>query len=263
MKFTATIIAGINGAGKTSLYYNELPNESYLLGTRINTDEFASSLGSWKNANIQFKAAKIALQIRQNCIENVANFNQETTLCGKSILNLFKELKNKGYVVRLYYVGVDTPEIAKQRVRERVAKGGHDIADEVIDKRYGETLQNLARVFKFCDKISLYDNSSAKNKRIFSYDKINNALENHISQDIKWLNNGVLKELEKCTIMYEFNKDLQDFVNKKSILTPSARENKVNSIIKKYENLKNMGVKFDDKQMKAINSLCKTQGLGR
>ncbi len=198
MNPTATIIAGINGAGKTSLYYNELSNESYLLGVRVNTDEFASSLGSWRSYSDQIKAAKIALKIRQNCIENGANFNQETTLCGKSILNLFQELQNKGFAVRLYYVGVDTPEIAKQRVRARVAKGGHDIADEVIDRRFGETLQNLAKVFEFCDKIVLYDNTR-QFQRIFSYDKASGGLENQIPQSIKWLNDDILKRIEKCS----------------------------------------------------------------
>lgn len=198
MKPTATIIAGINGAGKTTLYYEKLPKESHLLGTRINSDEFASSFGSWQSD--QVKAAKIALKARQNCIEKGANFNQETTLCGKNILNLFKELKNRGFAVWLYYVGVDTPQIAKQRVRARVAKGGHDIADEVIDKRFDKTLQNLAKVFECCDKIVLYDNTKEKIKVIFKYDKASKCLENHISQDIKWLNKDILKEIEKCTL---------------------------------------------------------------
>ena len=88
-----------------------------------------------------------------------ANFNQETTLCGKSILNLFKELKSKDYKIQLYYVGVNTPQITKERVRARVAKGGHGVDERIIDKRFNETLRNITKVFKFCDKIILFDNT--------------------------------------------------------------------------------------------------------
>lgn len=150
-KPTAFIFAGINGAGKSTLYYDELLKNKYF-GTRINTDEFVSSFGSWKNPNDQFKAAKIALKVRQNCIQMSANFNQETTLCGKSILNLFKELKNKDYEIQLYYVGVNTPQIAKERVRARVAKGGHNIDERIIDKRFMKLCVTLQRCLNFAIK---------------------------------------------------------------------------------------------------------------
>lgn len=195
-KPTAFIFAGINGAGKSTLYYDELLKNKYF-GTRINTDEFVSSFGSWKNPNDQFKAAKIALKVRQNCIQMSANFNQETTLCGKSILNLFKELKNKDYEIQLYYVGVNTPQIAKERVRARVAKGGHNIDERIIDKRFDESLRNLSKVFEFCDKIVLFDNTQ-EYKRIFKYDKTTRCLENFITPNVKWLDDKILLACESC-----------------------------------------------------------------
>lgn len=190
IKPTAFIFAGINGAGKSTLYYNELLKNKYF-GTRINTDEFVSSFGSWKNPNDQFKAAKIALKVRQNCIQRKANFNQETTLCGKSILNLFKDLKDKGYEIELYYVGLNSSQIAKERVKARVAKGGHDVESKVIDKRFTQSLHNLSTILQFCDKIILFDNTQ-ECKKIFKYDKTKNCRENHITDDIKWLDEKTL-----------------------------------------------------------------------
>ena len=64
----------------------------------------------------------------------------------------------------------------------------------------------------------------------------------------------------KNALMKNFDKELKNFIDKKNILTPSARENKVNAIIKDYQNLKKQGIEFSEKQIKDINSLCKTQG---
>lgn len=182
----AFIFGGINGGGKSTLYYDLLlRGESF--GIRINTDEFVSSFGNWKNPKEQFKAAKIALKLRQTCTTNKSDFNQETTLCGKSIVNLFAELKMRGFAISLYYIGVDTPQIAKDRVKARVAKGGHNIDSALIDKRFDESLQNLLKVAKFCDKIVLFDNSGSEKELIFKYNKANNCLVNKITKNHKWI----------------------------------------------------------------------------
>lgn len=193
MQPTAFIFAGINGAGKSTLYYNELLKNKYF-GTRINTDEFVSSFGNWKNLNDQFRASKIALKVRQNCIKRYENFNQETTLCGNSILKLFRELKSKNYNIELYYVGLNSSQIAKERVKARVAKGGHDVDEYLIDKRFTQSLQNLLKVIDFCDKIILFDNS-IEYKNIFTYDKANNNIENHITANIQWIDSQFIDRI--------------------------------------------------------------------
>lgn len=180
----AFIFAGINGAGKSTLYYDELLRDKNF-GIRINTDEFVSSFGNWKNPREQFKAAKIALKLRQNCITNHNDFNQETTLCGKSIITLFSELKAFKYSIALYYIGVNTPQVAKDRIKARVAKGGHGIEPHLIDKRFNESLQNLPKVMPFCDEILLFDNSGSEAELIFKHSKqckIDKILPKH-----KWI----------------------------------------------------------------------------
>lgn len=80
-----TIFAGVNGAGKTSIYksiyYEKNKNER-----RINTDEMVSRIGSWQDSNLQIKCAREAIKLINHYIRNDVSFNQETTLSGKSIV---------------------------------------------------------------------------------------------------------------------------------------------------------------------------------
>ena len=57
------------------------------------------------------------------------------------------------------YIGVESVEIAKERVALRVSKGGHGIPDETIERRYFDSLANLNRVISMCNKVNIYDNS--------------------------------------------------------------------------------------------------------
>lgn len=160
---TAYIFAGVNGAGKSTLYWNEV-EKGERLGQRINIDEIVSSFGDWRNSKDQARAARIALKLQKSFIDNNESFNQETTLCGKGIVRLFERLKEQGFRICLYYVGVDSVDIAKERVKMRVAKGGHNIDEALIEKRYTASFENLKQILPLCDKISLYDNSKELRK---------------------------------------------------------------------------------------------------
>lgn len=150
------LIAGVNGAGKSTLYetldeLKEMP--------RINTDEIVKELGDWKDMSILITAGKKAVKLLNQYLMEGISFNQETTLCGKSILRNIKKAKELGYCIELHYVGVDSVEIAKERVKSRVSKGGHGIPEEDIEKRYIETLHNLKEILKDCDLAAFYDNT--------------------------------------------------------------------------------------------------------
>lgn len=159
MKPVANIFAGVNGAGKTTLYFNAL-EKMINLGYRINIDEITQSIGDWRDKSTQIRAARIAIKMRKMYIQNHDSFNLETTLCGNSILNLFKELKEKEYRIVLYYIALDSVETAKERVLIRVNRGGHGIDPFIIQKRFYESQRNLLKIMPFCDEISFYDNST-------------------------------------------------------------------------------------------------------
>ncbi len=177
---TAYIFAGVNGAGKSTLYWNEI-EKGARLGQRINIDEIVSSFGDWRNAKDQARAARIALKLQKSYIKNNESFNQETTLCGKGIVRLFERLREKDFKICLYYVGVDSVAIAKERVKMRVAKGGHNINETLIEKRYTASLKNLKQILPFCDEVFLYDNS-------YELKKIGEIIDSKVSfERSKWL----------------------------------------------------------------------------
>lgn len=155
---TYTIFAGVNGAGKTSIYksiyYNENKDEK-----RINTDEMVARIGSWKDNNLQMKSAREAVKLIRIYVSEKISFNQETTLSGRSIIKNIKMAKENGFYIVMNYIGVESPEIAKDRVNIRVSKGGHGIPEDTIERRYYASLKNLKEAIKVCDEINVYNNT--------------------------------------------------------------------------------------------------------
>lgn len=184
------LIAGVNGAGKSTLFHllqdlEEMP--------RINTDEIVKEFGKWDNPNDVMKAGKIAVQKINQFIEEGISFNQETTLCGKSIIKNIEKAKSKGYFIEVHYVGVDTVDIAKARVQHRVQNGGHGIPEKDIERRYVETFQNLRAIFNDCNIITFYDNT-IDFKMFAAYEKGQQLM---ISEHVpKWFEYVVDKDLE-------------------------------------------------------------------
>ena len=118
------LIAGVNGAGKSTLYQI---NDNLKNMPRINVDEIVKEFGDWKNTKDIFKAGKIAVEKIEKYFDEGITFNQETTLCGKSVVKNIYKAKELGYFIELHYVGVESVEIAKDRVKHRVEQGGHGI----------------------------------------------------------------------------------------------------------------------------------------
>lgn len=154
------LIAGVNGAGKSTLYHildnlHDMP--------RINIDEIVRDFGDWRNLSDVMEAGKIAVRQLRQLLGEKRSFNQETTLCGKSIIKSIKKAKCLGYQIEIHYVGVDSVEIAKARVKERVKNGGHGIPDIDIQKRYLESFLNLKYIMSDCDTVYFYDNTKSFN----------------------------------------------------------------------------------------------------
>lgn len=191
------IFAGVNGSGKSTLYQTNLLNDSLKDSVRINTDEIVNTFGDWKNGADQIKAGKIAVKLRNEYFQKGKSFNEETTLTGKTILKVIDKAKKLGYKIYLYYMGVESPEISKKRIKNRVLRGGHDIPVDVVEKRYYESLQNLEKILSKCDVIEVYDNSE-KFYRIFYYEN-NKIFLNNLGK-AKWINDSLKKKLEDLEI---------------------------------------------------------------
>jgi len=157
MSKTYTIIAGINGAGKTSLY--NVIKDTGELGTRVNIDEMVMSSGSWRDAILQLKESRRAMELIDSYINKGESFHLETTLPGNVISRQIKKAKQKGFGVDLYFVGVENIDTAIERVNKRVKQGGHGIEESVIRKRSEKIWQNLCEILPLCDYAVFYDNS--------------------------------------------------------------------------------------------------------
>jgi predicted ABC-type ATPase len=61
--------------------------------------------------------------------------------------------------VRIWYVGLASVALHIARVRERVAKGGHDVPEETIRERYDRSRLNLIELMPRLTELLVYDNT--------------------------------------------------------------------------------------------------------
>ena len=153
------IISGCNGAGKTTASYTVLP-EVLNCKEFVNADEIARGLSPFNPESVAIEAGRLMLSRIEELLERNVSFSIETTLATKSYINLVRRAKARGYNVRLLFFWLRTPDLAVQRVEERVAKGGHNIPTDVIRRRYVAGISNLFRLFmREVDYWEIYDNS--------------------------------------------------------------------------------------------------------
>lgn len=153
------IISGCNGAGKTTASYTVLPE---ILDCRefVNADEIARGLSPFNPESVAIEAGKLMLQRIEDLLAKDETFSIETTLATKSYINLVRRAQAKGYSVRLLFFWLNSPELALQRVAERVSKGGHNIPEPIVRRRYVAGIKNLFQLFmNEVDYWTIYDNS--------------------------------------------------------------------------------------------------------
>ena len=154
------VIAGCNGAGKTTASYTILP-EILDCQEFVNADEIAKGLSPFQPETVAFEAGRIMLNRIRELIVQQVDFAFETTLSTRSYLSLLNDAKGKGYTVTLFFLWLKDIELAKERVKERVSKGGHSIPSDVIERRYLRGLKNLFDFIKITDHWVLADNSES------------------------------------------------------------------------------------------------------
>lgn len=168
MKKSLYIIAGCNGAGKTTASFSVLPG---LLNIHefVNADEIARGLSPFNPASVAIKAGKLMLQRIDELISQGQSLAIETTLASKTHIHLVRKAHQKGYVVNILFFYLKNVALARQRVKERVANGGHDIPSDVIERRYHAGMSNLFKLFlPEVDTWTIYDNSERGLKKIAS-----------------------------------------------------------------------------------------------
>lgn len=148
-----TIIGGVNGCGKSSLT-GALKAERSDLGLLIDVDKLAAQLGS------PVEGGKAAVRKIDECLEKGISFTQETTLSGVRTERTIRRAKERGYTIRLYYIGLDTMEESLGRIANRVSKGGHDIPKKDVERRFQSRFADVLRVLPYCDEARFFDNDN-------------------------------------------------------------------------------------------------------
>lgn len=145
------IIAGCNGAGKTTASLTMLPQ---ILKCKefVNADSIAAGLSPFNVESVAFEAGRIMLERINQLLEENEDFAFETTLATRSYVSFIKKARTKGYKIILLYFWLASPDFAKQRVAKRVRQGGHNIPDEIVERRYYRGISSLFTLMNFQKK---------------------------------------------------------------------------------------------------------------
>ena len=154
------VLAGTNGAGKSSVigamilkqgatYFNPDSATKRILAANPGVTVDDANGAAWNEGT----------RLLQRAIDGRLDFAFETTLGGRTITEMLRSAMSAGFEVRVWYVGLNSPELHVARVRARVARGGHDIPTERILERYDRSRYNLIRILPKLTELRVYDNS--------------------------------------------------------------------------------------------------------
>lgn len=156
------IMAGCNGAGKTTASFTILP-EMLNCKEFVNADEIAKGISPFQPENVAFEAGRIMLHRMDALLAHQQTFAFETTLATKSYKPKILTAQQNGYTVTLLFFWLHSPELAKERVKTRVLEGGHNIETEVIERRYINGIRNLFDIYlPISNQAFIFDNSEGK-----------------------------------------------------------------------------------------------------
>jgi predicted ABC-type ATPase len=143
------VFAGPNGSGKSTIS-DEMP----IYGTYINADDIKSH-----RSCTELEAAKEAETLREYYLTNRVDFTFETVLSTTRNISLLQRAKDAGYYIDSVFVLTCSPEVNVQRVKSRVAEGGHDVPTEKIHSRYWKSLGFLKTLKELSNECEVYDNT--------------------------------------------------------------------------------------------------------
>jgi predicted ABC-type ATPase len=154
------VLAGVNGAGKSSIggatfrasgadYYNPDEGARTLMAANPTLTQTDANSAAWHEG----------VKLLKRAIAERKDFAFETTLGANTIPRLLAQAASQGIEIYIWYVGLSSPELHVERVQARVRRGGHDIADEHIHRRFEHSRLNLIELMPHLTALRVYDNS--------------------------------------------------------------------------------------------------------
>jgi predicted ABC-type ATPase len=159
MRPNVYIIAGPNGAGKTTFARKFLPSYAHCTNF-VNADLIAEGVSPLLPEAVAFRAGRLMLSEIELRARRGEDFGFETTLSGRTQLNVIHDLKQRGYAVHLFFLWVPTVRLALSRIRGRVLTGGHDVPEPTVRRRFERSISNFFQPYRdLADSWTLFDNS--------------------------------------------------------------------------------------------------------
>jgi predicted ABC-type ATPase len=158
---TIVVLAGVNGAGKSSIAGGFTSQER---GSFFNPDAVAREIRALhpdiSEALANGQAWQIGRALLEQAIAEGRDYRFETTLGGRTIAELLEKAARAGHCVNIWFCGLASPELHLARVARRVAQGGHDIPSAKIRERWRTSRENLIRLLPHIHHLRVYDNSA-------------------------------------------------------------------------------------------------------
>lgn len=162
------VLAGPNGAGKTTAS-KDLLEGALSVHEFVNADRIAQGLSAFDPESVALTSGRIMLERLRDLARERMNFAFETTLASRSFAPWIKELKKSEYEFRLVYYWLRSPELAVERVADRIRFGGHHVPEEVIRRRYEGGLRNFFQLYRpMADTWRFFDNSYGGERRLLA-----------------------------------------------------------------------------------------------
>jgi predicted ABC-type ATPase len=163
---TIYVIAGCNGAGKTTFAREFLPREVKCLRF-LNADEIARGLSPLNPSAGAVRAARLLLTQVAEHLRRRETFALESTLSGKTYIRWFRQARELGYEIELHYLWLSSPTQAIARVRQRVRQGGHHVPAADIRRRFKRSLSHLLDDYlPLANRWAVWDSRSLPAKRL-------------------------------------------------------------------------------------------------
>jgi predicted ABC-type ATPase len=175
------IIAGPNGAGKTTFAREFLPHYAECLEF-VNADLIASGLSPFAPEREAIRAGRLMLERIHLLADSGTDFGFETTLSGRGYLRLLRDLRDREYRISLFFLWVNDIEVALARIADRVKRGGHNIPEEIVRRRFHKGLAIFFRLYRpLVDFWAIIDNStSVPNMVAFEKDGILKIVDKYL-----------------------------------------------------------------------------------
>lgn len=155
------IISGPNGSGKTTFAKRFLP-DYVRCPNFVNADLIAQGLSPFSPRSAAIKAGKLVLGQIHEFAKTRVDFAFETTLAGKTYINLFAQLKREGYKLHLFFLWIPDAELAIARIKDRVADGGHNVPARDVRRRFKRSICNFFNLYEsLLDSWMLFDNAGS------------------------------------------------------------------------------------------------------